>query len=220
MKEKHPAEWKAQHITNLVKARATGQKKMAEKMVKRAARLAKRAGTDPADIGISQPSTPAGTKNVEQPLDKPAAAQPAVDGVQPPAAGLEDDSGGNGADPAVNIVTPEMVPATGFARTGTMVVKPRATDDYRQANVFAFVPKVFQFSSVLISTMKYITEAEWGWPQMSFDDWIDTYLYWTAQAFGVKLMAYEINMQGGNDGRGQADSRNAPAEIPYEHFRA
>jgi hypothetical protein len=145
-------------------------------------------GQDQPDVPETYPPEPE-----PEPLSKPAVgAMPqqifTMSGVIPP--------DGAGFDVEVE----DLDAPTSDVRTGTTTIKPVRTNDFSEANVFAYVPKVFQFSSVLLHAAWQVTVQEWGWdPNVPMGKWLDMYLFMTMQRLGVKLMAYQIESpQGGN----------------------
>lgn len=136
-----------------------------------------------------------------------------LSGAIPPADFIEDaqpQMGGNGNNGFE--VVDETVPASDV-RTGTATIKPVRTNNFLEANVFAFTPKVFQFSSNLLHTCWQITVNEWGWdPNMPFGNWLDLYLYMTMERLGIKLQPYVVEKPGGNGHNGGNGNGGTHAE--------
>lgn len=81
------------------------------------------------------------------------------------------------------------------------------TDNPVMAQVFSFVPKRFELTSLLIHQVKHITETDpdWGpWPVLPMEQWLDTYFYEVMLKFGYQLGAYVKlpRTEGGDDGDG------------------
>ena len=68
----------------------------------------------------------------------------------------------------------------------------RTTADYRQANVFAYVPKKFEFSSTLLTLAKQVSMEVWGWPDYEMSDFIDTFIFHMLKAAGIKVAHYQV----------------------------
>jgi hypothetical protein len=218
MKAAHPAEWEDYKenvlLPNLQKAigvRTAGAEKKRRK--KRAyQQVAEETATESA--AIADPELGADLPEPE-PLSKPAAgAMPqqifSVLTVMPP---ME-----FGGDETIEIEE-ESNPGSDV-KQGSTVVKPTRTNDFREAQVFAYSPKVFQFSSNLIHTAWQITVREWGWdPNMPMGVWLDTLLYIFFERVGVIMRAYEVLPQGGN-GNGHESPSSTPVRPAAEGLGA
>jgi hypothetical protein len=98
-------------------------------------------------------------------------------------------------------------------KSGTATIKPVRTNNFMEANVFAFTPKVFQFSSQLLHTCWQITVQEWGWdPNMPFGNWLDLYLFMTMERLGIDLQPYRVKVPGGNGHNGGNGNGSHPEE--------
>lgn len=123
-----------------------------------------------------------------------------LSGAIPPADFVDDPRQPTG-DASYEVVD-ESTPASDV-KSGTATIKPVRTNNFMEANVFAFTPKVFQFSSNLLHTCWQITVNEWGWdPDMPFGQWLDLYLFMTMERLGIRLKPYEVVVPGGNGHNG------------------
>jgi hypothetical protein len=216
-KEAHPKEWGEYKekviLPNLKKAIKTRSDE-AQKRKRRSRKVSPEEPT-PQDEGQEGGQGQQEAEVLEtyppEPLAKPAAgAMPqqifTMSGVIPPdGEGIEID--------VENLDAP-----TSDVRTGTTTIKPVRTNDFSEANVFAYVPKVFQFSSVLLHAAWQVTVQEWGWDSnVPMGKWLDMYLFMTMQRLGVKLMAYQIESPQGGNGHDHEQERvsvHAPDGAP------
>ncbi len=156
----------------------------------------------------------------EEPERAPAPARDALpqrvfllSGAIPPASFVDDPDSPSG-DPVYEVAD-ENAPNSDI-RTGTATIKPVRTNNFMEANVFAFTPKVFQFSSSLLHTVWQITVQEWGWdPNMPFSNWLDLYFFMTMDRLGINLKPYEVRSPGGN-GHNGGNGGNHGGTIPEQ----
>ena len=82
-------------------------------------------------------------------------------------------------------------PETGH-KTASPKVTATKTTDYREANVFSYVPKKFEFSSTLLPLAKQVSMEVWGWPDYEMSDFVDTFIYACLKAAGIKVHTYQV----------------------------
>lgn len=120
------------------------------------------------------------------------------------AEGEDGDGEGSGEQVTVNLKQP--------GQSKSVVPHRVKTDNLLEANAVAIVPKVMQISSSLLPVAMAVTRSEWNWPEMSVDDWLDTYLYYTLRANGIVIGAWhkisddgsvEVRTGGNGHGNGQ-----------------
>lgn len=66
------------------------------------------------------------------------------------------------------------------------------TAEYREANIFAWVPKKFEFSSALLPLAKQVSMEAWGWPDYDMSTFLDTYIFHTLKAAGIKVHSWQL----------------------------
>ncbi len=99
----------------------------------------------------------------------------------------EEGNGGGGGGPV-----PQETP-TPPAPPQAMKAAPSA----EVATFFRVVPQSFTISSQLLQICKALCEQEWGWPQMSMQDFLDTFLYMAMEQRGYIIGAWQ-KKDGGN----------------------
>lgn len=71
------------------------------------------------------------------------------------------------------------------------------TTSLERATTLVVKPQKMEINSMLFQIAKKICEIEWGWPELSPEDWLDTYLFETMRQRGYLIGAY---MKIGGDG--------------------
>jgi len=221
-KEVHPKEWAEYkekvilpNLKKAIKTRSDEAQKRKRKSRKQVPEESPSEGEEQGEMqedGQGQPEVP--QTYPSEPLPKPAAgAMPqqilTMSGRIPPA--------DNGFEMEVeNLDAPNS-----DVKTGSTTIKPVRTNNFLEANVFAFTPKVFQFSSNLIHTMWQVTVEQWGWdPNMTMGQWLDTYFYMTAERLGIRLRTYEVLPQGGNGDGDKQQPERTPVHATNEGLSA
>ena len=98
-------------------------------------------------------------------------AKPDDPGAQPPSQAPEGATDGRGAK-------------------GRSTAGVQTTTNLEEAAIIAISPRRFELSSSLFWLAMEVTRREWNWPELSPQDWLDTYLYETMKQRGIILGSY------------------------------
>ena len=75
------------------------------------------------------------------------------------------------------------------------------THDPSEAQTYQIVPRAFTMSSTMLWMAKRAAVSEWGWdPELTMEDFLDTYLYISFKQRGIVLGGYTVTDQEPEEG--------------------